>query len=319
MSSLCVAALDVGGTEIKAALLDAEAKALVTRRKPTRREAGPGAVVDLVLATVDELRTAAAASGRTVAAVGVVVPGVVDEEAGVAVFSANIGWRDVPLRQLLEGHTGLPVAFGHDVRAGGLAEHRLGAGRGVRDCLFVAIGTGIAGAIVLDGRPYAGRGPTGEIGHLIVDPHGRPCGCGARGCLETVASAAAVARRYRELASPAAPLSTAEVARRAATGDPAAAEVWGEAVAALVTALTSYVTLLSPDVVIVGGGLAEAGDQLLRPLAAALSAALHFQRVPRLVQAQLGDQAGCLGAGLLAWELTGVSVGDGGGLPEVPS
>jgi glucokinase len=319
MSSLCVVALDVGGTEIKAALLDTRARTLVTRREPTRREAGPDAVVDLILATVDELLTAAAASGHTVTAVGVVVPGVVDEETGTAVFSANLGWREVPLRRLLEGRTGLPVAFGHDVRAGGHAEHRLGAGRGVHDFLFVAIGTGIASAIMLKGRPYPGGGPIGEIGHLIVDPLGRRCRCGARGCLETVASATAVARRYRELASPATPLSTAEVAHRAAAGDPMATAVWGQAVEALVTALASCVTLLSPDVVIMGGGLAEAGDQLLRPLTETLSAALHFQRVPRLERAQLGDQAGCLGAGLLAWELTGASVDDGGGLRGVPS
>jgi glucokinase len=234
------------------------------------------------------------------AAIGLVVPGVVDEAAGLAVFSANLGWRDLPLRDLLEERTGLPVAFGHDVRAGGLAEGALGAARGVRDFLFLALGTGVAGAAVLDGRPYAGGGYAGEIGHVVVEPGGRECGCGARGCLETVASAGAIAARYGHGAT------AAQVAARCAAGDPDARRVWREAVDALAGALAMYVGALAPAAIVVGGGLAEAGDQLLAPLGAALDERLTFQRRPRLCRAALGDQAGRLGAALLAWELAGV-------------
>jgi glucokinase len=191
VSRPCVIALDLGGTALKAGLVDPAGETLRALHRPSRRQEGPDAVVAGLLAAVDELRAEAEP-----AAVGLVVPGVVDEAAGVAVFSANFGWRELPLRALLEERTGLPVAFGHDVRAGGLGEGALGAARGVRDFLFLALGTGIAGAAVLDGRPYAGGGFAGEMGHVVVEPGGRACGCGARGCLETIASARAIAERY---------------------------------------------------------------------------------------------------------------------------
>jgi glucokinase len=295
MSPPCVVALDLGGTSLKAGLVDPAGQTLRALRRPSRREAGPDEVVAGLLTAVEEL-----SAGAEPAAVGLVVPGIVDEAAGLAVFSANLGWRDLPLRALLEERTGLPVAFGHDVRAGGLGEGALGAARGVRDFLFLALGTGVAGAAVLDGRPYAGGGYAGEIGHVVVEPGGRECGCGARGCLETVASAAAIAARYGE------GVSAAEVAARCADGEPGACRVWREAVDALADALAMYVSVLAPELIVVGGGLSEAGDQLLGPLEVALDERLTFHRRPRLCRAALGDQAGRLGAALLAWELAGV-------------
>ena len=290
MSERCVIALDLGGTALKAGLVDEQGETLHALQRPSRREQGPDAVVAGLCAAAEEL-----AADADPAAIGLVVPGVVDEAAGIAVYSANFGWRDLPLRARLEERTGLPVAFGHDVRAGGLGEAALGAARGVRDFLFLALGTGIAGAAVLDGRPYAGGGYAGEIGHVVVEPGGRECGCGARGCLETVASARAIAERYGA--------SAPEVAERCAAGEPRARAVWQRAVDALADALAMYVSVLAPELIVVGGGLSEAGDQLLRPLDAALGERLTFHRRPRLCRAALGDQAGRLGAALLAWEL----------------
>lgn len=307
MAAPCVIALDLGGTTLKAGLVDRDGRTLVARRRPAGREHGPEAVVAGLLAVVDELTAAAREGGLAPAAVGLVVPGIVDEAAGVAVLSANFGWRDMPLRALLEQRTGLPVAFGHDVRAGGLAEGALGAARGAGDFLFLALGTGVAGAAMLGGRPYEGGGFAGEIGHVVVEPGGRLCGCGARGCLETVASAAAIAARYAER-SAAAVVTADEVARRVAAGDLAAAAVWGDAVEALAVALAMYVSVLAPELIVVGGGLAGAGDQLLRPLEAALAARLTFHRRPRIRRAALGDQAGRLGAALMAWEPAGARV-----------
>jgi glucokinase len=192
------------------------------------------------------------------------------------------------------------VAFEHDVRAGGLAEGQLGAARGASDYLFLPIGTGIAGAVVIGSRPYSGHGYAGEIGHLIVEPDGPVCGCGARGCLEAIASAAAIDREYaRRSGRPAQRL----VSELVVAGDPDARAVWQHAIEALARALQAYATLLAPELVVVGGGLAGAGDVLLNPLADALDALLTFQRRPRLVPAELGDQAGALGAALLAWRL----------------
>ncbi|HEY3087027.1 MAG TPA: ROK family protein [Jatrophihabitantaceae bacterium] len=294
----CVVALDVGGTSMKAALVDDAYRVIASRRIATRREDGPDAVVERILDASADQQAAAVRQGFLVRAAGVVVPGIVDD--GVAVFSANLGWRDVPLRELVHKRLGVPVAFEHDVRAGGLAEGQLGAARGAGDYLFMPIGTGIAGAVVIDGRPYSGHGYGGEIGHLIIEPDGPICGCGARGCLEAIASAAAIDREY---ALRSGRRANGLVSELVVAGDPDARAVWQRAVRALARALQAYVTLLAPELVVIGGGLAGAGDVLMEPLADALDALLTFQRRPRLVRAELGDQAGALGAALLAWRL----------------
>lgn len=306
MTTECVIAIDVGGTAIEAALVDERGGMLSPTSTPTVRNRAADDVVGQVTEIVRNSEAVAAERGRTPLAVGVAVLGLVDDEAGVAVLSANLGWRDVPIRALIEKTTTLPVAFGHDVRAGGLAEAVLGAGQGVWDHLFLAIGTGVAAAIVLDGRPYVGTGYAGEIGHIVVDAEGTECGCGGRGCLESIASASAIARRYARRTGT--NVAAAEVAARAAAGDPQAVAVWDEAVDALAVGLAAYVSLLAPQRVVVGGGLAGAGDQLLEPLRARLAERLSFQRTPELLAAALGEQAGCLGAGLLAWQLVGKPV-----------
>lgn len=300
-----VIALDVGGTGMKAAVLDGTHRPLLRERRPTPRDGGPQAVLDAVLEFAADLREASLRRlGSAPVAAGVVVPGIVDDEAGLVRYAANLGWRDVPLRRLLsERLDGMPVALGHDVRTGGLAEGRLGAGDGADRFFFVALGTGISGALGIDGRVEPGaHSGAGEIGHVVVRPGGPACGCGQAGCLEAVASAAAVGRDWA-LAGGGPGADAADAARAVAAGDPAALTVWQNAVAALADGLLLVVTLLDPRVVIVGGGLAEAGDTLLRPLRAALRERLTFQQEPALVPAALGDGAGCLGAGLLAWEL----------------
>jgi glucokinase len=333
MADDVVVALDVGGTGIKCALVDASGGVRHTERHPTGRERGPDAVVATILDIAEGLARTAEATGLRARAAGVVTPGVIDEVAGVAAWSANLGFRDVPLRRLVSDRLGLPAALGHDVRAGGLAEARLGAGRGYRHVLVVPIGTGIAAAHVVGGKVFAGaHGAAGEIGHIVVRPDGPPCKCGQRGCLEAIASAASVARRYaeRSLAGPAAPSTPSidgglsspgpaetagldsplsskgsrvgadEVARLAVTGDPVAAQVWRETIDALADGLLIGLALFDPEVVVVGGGLAEAGDALLVPLTTALRSRLTFHREPALFRAALGDEAGCLGAALIA-------------------
>jgi len=293
-------AIDVGGTVVKCALVAADGFAIrQTERHPTRAERGPDAVVDDILRIAEGLADAARASGDAAAAVGLAVPGIVDEVGGVAAYSANIGWRDVPLVALVRERLGLPTALGHDVRTGGLAEARLGAGRGVDQLLFVPIGTGIAGAHVVAGHPFAGaHGAACELGHIVVRRDGRPCGCGRRGCLEAEASARAVATRYAEATGET--VTAAEVAARALAGEGAASAVWRDTIDALADGLLTAITLYDPELIVLGGGLAEAGDHLLKPLTEAIDARRRFEVAPDLVRAQLGDQAGCLGAALLA-------------------
>jgi glucokinase len=299
-----VVAVDVGGTDIKAARIaganDSAVEVLARRRLPTPRGADGTATAEAVVSAIADLVTGFTTKGP-VDAVGVVVPGVVHN--GIGVFSANLGWRDFPFAAAISQAVGLPVAFGHDVGSGGIAEHLLGAAQAYRDVVVMPIGTGIAAAILLDGRLHTGSGYAGEVGHIDVG-HPDPCGCGQTGCLEARASSAAIARRYGERAGQAV-AGAAEVAELVRAGDPLAMAVWQEAVTALAKGIVTMTTLLGVEAVVLGGGLAMAGDLLLDPLRAAVTDLLTFQREPELRIAELGDEAGCLGAGLLAMELVG--------------
>lgn len=286
-----VVALDVGGTLMKGAVVDRDGTARAVEQRPTLRQPD---TVEGILAFAADL----AASAGSPAAVGLAVPGIVDEARGVARYSSNLGWRDLPLRDIATDRLALPVALTHDVRAGGVAEHEFGAARGVDDFLFLPIGTGIAGTVFAGGRPYRGAdGMAGEIGHAPVPIGEELCACGQRGCLETYASAAALVRRYGDPG-----LSAADVVARA-EDDPRAAQVFGDAVRALGFALTTYTMLLDPALIVLGGGLAEAGETLLAPVRAELCARVTWRVPPRVVRAQLGSSAGRLGAAICAWGL----------------
>lgn len=239
------------------------------------------------------------------------VPGIVDHTGGIAVYAVNIGWRNVPFRSLLGERLRArggerepcPVTLGHDLRAGGLAECRLGAARGVDRFLFTALGTGIAAAIGVEGRIEPGASAAaGEIGHVIVRPGGLPCGCGQRGCLERYASASAVSLAWAA-ASGDDGATAADCARAVASGDARARTVWRNAVDALADGLLIALTLLDPAVIVVGGGLAEAGDTLFVSLREAVAARMALQNLPAIIPAELGDAAACLRAGLLALDL----------------
>jgi glucokinase len=294
-----VVALDVGGTGMKCALVHPEGRVLHTERHLTRADRGPEAVTETIITVALGLAERARSEGFEPAAIGLVVPGVVDEANGIAVWSSNVGFRDVPMRDLVAARSGLPAALGHDVRAGGMAEARLGAGRGEPHVLFIAIGTGIAAAHVVDGVAFAGaHGAAGEVGHVIVRPGGPPCACGGHGCLESLASASAIGRTYARLSG--IPDSTAfDVATRAAAGESLARTVWTDAVDALADGLLTSQALYDAGTIVIGGGLAEAGEALLAPLRAALDSKKRFLRLPRVERAALGDTAGCLGAALL--------------------
>jgi glucokinase len=311
-----VLGLDVGGTFLKAIAVSglelapprAAAPTVLRRvRRPTAADDGPDAVVARVLELLAELRDELAREGTPPHAVGVAVPGVVDEEAGVVRFSANIGWRELPIRRLLEDGLSLPVGVGHDVRLGCLAEGAIGAAKGVADYAFVAIGTGIAGALHIGGAPFPGaHGRAGELGHIIVEPRGEQCGCGERGCLETVSSAAAIVRRYRARAGVS--LDAARIWALSVAGDPVAAAVCGEAVEALANVLAALQSTLDIALIVIGGGLAGAGKALLEPLEAALAGRLPVQVTPRLTTAELGAEAACVGASMLACSLLPAAV-----------
>ena len=292
-----VIGIDVGGTEIKAGFLRGS-EIISARRWPTEREKGPDHAVNQVLLAAREMHR----EFPEATAVGVVVPGVVNSKAGIAEYSENIGWRDIPFGKLVNEVTGLPVGFGHDVRAGGVAESMYGAGKGYKNSFFIPIGTGIAGAMVIDGElfddPYCG-----EIGHLDV-VSGYMCACGIVGCLESISTGPSIVRIYNEQSD--IKLSdSSEVLKAAKGGDALAAKVWQASVDAIAFTLTAYINILAPEIIIVGGGVSKAGRDLLDPIESYFDRRLTFQKRPKLVIAELGDHAGMIGSGIFGLRARG--------------
>lgn len=296
-----VLAFDVGGTDIKSALFDADGTALGLRRTPTPVVDGDRTEVIIERLGVLAAELRAAHPDVVPQAVGLVVPGIVDAEAGLGVFASNLGWHDSPLRELASARLGLPVAFDHDVRAASWAERLLGGARDYENAVVLVIGTGIAGALLVGGVPYTAGGYAGEIGHSPV-AEGPICPCGARGCLEAVASAGAIARRYHE-ATGVAPNGAKDVIARAVAGDQPAADIWNSALDALALSLAQLTAVIAPEAVVIGGGLSRAGGALFDELRERLAARLSFHRLPVLVPAELSGNAGLLGAALRAREV----------------
>ena len=295
-----VLGIDVGGTGIKARLVGTTpADVLDEQRVPTPREDTDGrALAAVVVGLVQEADRVSTAAGRTLGAIGLAVPGVVDDRAGRVLLAVNLGWRDLDLLGIVRDALAaagydLPIAFGQDVRAGALAEATaLVPGTGVGGTVaFVPVGTGLAAALVIDGRVLAGDGWAGEIGQVRITegPH-----AGRR--VEEIASASAVARR-------AGAPDARTVADRVRDGDPAATRVWDECVAVLADALAGLTAVSGCGTIVVGGGLAASGPLLLEPLRAGLAARLPGLRTPEIVPAAHGDTAGAIGAAIMAGAL----------------
>lgn len=284
-----VLAFDVGGTTIKAALVDEHGSVVATRTV----ESGQGpAVLTNVVEAADALRASSAVVPQRV---GVIVPGLVDASRGVAVRAVNLGLVDAPVAAPLSARLQLPVSLGHDVTVAAhlIAKDSLGS-----DPFVVVIGTGIAAVSFIDGVAVRGRsGQAGEFGHVSVDRDGPLCACGARGCIETIASAAAIERAYTARTGRIA--GAHEIAGRR-TGDAAASAVWADAVDALARGLVAVNALLAPGSVILGGGLAEAGAALTQPIERRMAELGSVLPLPKVRSTPLGQRAGMLGAALLA-------------------
>ena len=287
--------LDLGGTNIKFAVVDG-VSAIAQGQVPTHSEQGPAAVARRLADTA----LSAMAEHGSIGSVGVTVPGLFNDQTGVVLRNfANLPgeWKDYPLVAELARLTERPVSIINDARSFALAELRLGAGRGARQMLGVTLGTGIGGGLVLDGELYLGPGGlAGEIGHIIADStNGPPCGCGNRGCLESVAAA-------HVLATKAGCDDVADVFRAVDAGDIRAQAAVDEVANHLGAVFGSLVTLLVLDRIVVGGGIAQAGAHLLDPLRAAVRRHTSFWPTGgcEVVAAELGTFAGAIGAALWA-------------------
>ncbi len=307
--------VDVGGTKILAGAVTADGQIVRTARRQTPR-AEPDAVLSLIAEVVAEL---ADASADPVDGVGLGMAGLIDAERSTVLFAPNLHWSNVPVRAPLEAATGFPVVVENDGNVAAWGEYRFGAGRGSDDLVLVTVGTGIGGGIVLGGSLLRGsHGIAGEVGHVNAVPDGIPCGCGRNGCLEQYASGSALVRRARRLAGKRRAeagvllalgdgtpegVQGAHVTEAAAAGDPIAIEAFAATGSWLGRGLADLAAVLDPDVFVVGGGVADAGDLLLASVRRTLADKVIGQQArpaPPVVVAELRNEAGLVGAADLA-------------------
>jgi glucokinase len=308
--------VDLGGTNIRAAVFDDGMNILGRSERPTKAQEGADEVIRRVAACVREALERTSVAAGEVAGVGVGAAGLTDWRTGVVVLASNLGWRDVPLKERLEQELdGLRVEVDKDTNAAALAEARLGAGREFRHFLYVTAGTGIGGGLILDGTLYRGAtGGAGDIGHVVVDPDGPRCGCGDHGCVEVFSSGAGMVDRAREMlvgseeagssAMRVEGLSTETIFEAAREGDVVAARVVETAGRALGLALADYVNINNPEAIVLGGGVVRAGRAYMDPVERELRqrALPALGEIVKLVPPELGDDVGVTGAALLLTE-----------------
>ncbi|MCX8063090.1 MAG: ROK family protein [Anaerolineales bacterium] len=312
---------DLGGTNLRAALVDVEqGKVLLQKTTATLARQGPEAVMQRMAALISEVIADGGYTPAQVQGVGIGAPGLLDLEKGETLFLTNFAgnWPHVPLRDTLQRLTSIPTVLINDVRAIAFGEWRFGAGQGVETMVVFALGTGVGGGLVINGQLHLGlSGSAGELGHIVLDPNGPRCGCGNNGCLEVFASGPAIAAmgikmvaqgfatRIADLcAGDYNRITAALIAQAAQQGDVIAREIYDRAGEALGRAAATLCVTLSPQRIVLTGGVARAGDLLLNPMRATMQRLARVIPVEQveLVLGKLGDQAGVIGAACFAAE-----------------
>lgn len=306
---------DVGGTNMVCGLVDSAGTLIRKNKRKTAAQLGSEAVIAGMIEMIQTLCDEEKISPQSLRGVGVGTPGFIDPERGVCLFSANLNWRDVPLAELLSAQLPCPVYINNDVRMYVYGEAMAGAGQGYRHVLGMTLGTGIAAALVHDGQIYNGGAyQAGEIGHVPIDGVQERCNCGLTGCLETIASASGIARQAQqaigkgeksiltEWFSDPAHITAADVSRAYDADDEIAQRVMHYTGHMLGKGLSYAVTLFSPDIVVIGGGVAVAGERLFAPMREELKQRVHPMYWDRLYikTASLLDDAGVIGSAIYA-------------------
>lgn len=287
--------VDIGGTSVKLGLVDENGKVLARESFITKRYPGRKRQLAALVERISGLRSWAGKKGYALLGVGVGAPGPVDVERGFVYFFPNIpGWKNTPLKLLLEKRLGLGVTVDNDANAMAFGEYRFGAGRGARNMIALTLGTGIGGGLVMDGKLFHGpKFSAVEVGHIVIDPAGVRCGCGNRGCVETFVGSGYIFRKIRRT-----PQQAGLAARK---GDRRALKMWKEAGEGLGTMLAGLVNVLNPERIVLGGGIAQNGKLLFEPVRKTIQkkAFSIAARSVRVVPAKLGVDAGLIGAAAL--------------------
>lgn len=309
--------MDLGGTSIKVGVVTCQGTIVGRGLQLTEAYRGVADVVDNMVKAAKQAMEEAEVTPEDLEGVGIGAPGTCDGPRGIVVSGTNLGWQDVPLAAMVQDALGLPSFLDNDANCAALGEQWCGAGVGSQHMLMLTLGTGVGGGLILDGRIYHGaRGWAGEFGHMPVVGNGTPCNCGRRGCLETVASASAIAREAQHLIdADQAPLLAKRAAAQgrivdarlvisaARDGDPVACQILRTAGGHLGWVVAALVGALNPERVVVGGGVAEAGDLILEPLRVVVRerAMPGPESVVSVIPAALGNDAGLVGAASLVW------------------
>lgn len=303
--------VDVGGTKIALASVDAEGKMHFVKKYPTQAERGSAFVIDALIASLEDNIQQ---SGSQPSAIGIGIPGQVEEKSGTVLLAPNLDWHQVPFKAILEQHFQIPIFITNDVRAATWGEWRHGAGKGQQDIVCLFIGTGIGGGIISGGKMLTGaNNSAGEWGHTRVSLDGPLCSCGSKGCLESFAGGWALARQARENPSllllklcgqDVTKMDAHHIIDAANQGDPFSIHLVERALEALTASCISIVNALNPSLLILGGGLGEALPHLIEKVKEGIaSSALPAARAAcRVVPAQLKNDAGIIGAASLARE-----------------
>ena len=302
--------VDFGGTNIKTGLVHPSGRVVAAEVLPAEAFGRPARFVEGVGAAAERLLQAAGLTRAQLRGIGIGAPGPVDAKRGIVHTLVNVpGWREVPLGRLLTRRLRRPCRVDNDVNLVALGEWRFGAGVGSRHLICLTLWTGVGGGLILDGRLYRGAGgAAGELGHMVMDPDGPRCGCGRRGCFETLVSAGAVVRLARDAMRTArGRLASKQGGEAARAGDPRARRVWMEIGRRLGQGVANLVNLINPERVVIGGGVANNWALFAPALRATLrtEAMAVSVRAVRVVRGRLGDQAGVLGAAVLVWEELG--------------
>jgi glucokinase len=293
-----VIGVDLGGTKILAGRIDREGVVDARQERPTPVESR-----DALLAGLDE--AVGELLDERVGALGFGIPGTIDQRQGEVVRATNIPLEGLRFRDRMAERFGLPVGIENDANAAAIAEWRVGAGRGTRYMVMLTLGTGVGGGLILDGRPYRGSvGAAAELGHIVVEHDGPPCQgvCTGRGHIESLASGRAATLAARERFGPS--ITARELVRMARDGDEAARSILEQIGRRLGSAIGSLVNVFDPELVVMGGGFAAAGDLVLEPARSivAREALPPARDHVRIVRAELGPEAGLVGAGFVAFE-----------------
>ncbi len=300
--------VDLGGTNLRAAVLDSEHRIVSRFECPTRAVEGADAVIGRLAEGMEKAVAESGVSRDHIGAACIGVPGPIDQRKGIVHSTPNMtGWGHVPLGDIMTRRTGFPTFIENDANCAGWGEFVAGAGRGVKHMMMVTLGTGIGGAIILDGRLHIGRdGAAGELGHVCIVDGGRPCGCGARGCVEAYASATAVVARFKELLddgwhSPLAGkrdfLTSYDIFTAAGAGDPVALRIVEQTGHYLGVMASAVAELLNPERCVVSGGMIQAGETLFSAIRnTCLNRNGHPGRTMEIIPAALGPNAGLVGA-----------------------